>query len=125
MHEIADPLLIAANEVVRYFEEYENGDIPECAFMQASAEPFRVIQNCWQKMSNLPIPSDRLKVWVDGYDCLTASIDNMRVVYTSQEFANREENNRKACMRGIVRSYRDDLQKVIDIENQLKKSHVL
>lgn len=50
VHEIADPLLIAANEVVRYFEEYENGDIPECAFMQASAEPFRVIQNCWQKM---------------------------------------------------------------------------
>ena len=124
-HDLADPLLLAAAEVVRYFEEYDNGDIPEYAFIQASTEQFKVIQKCYWRISELPIPSVELKEWTDCYDCLAASIDDMQIFYTSQVYLNREESNRKACMQQTVRRYREDLQKLIYVEECLKESGII
>lgn len=124
-HEIADPLLLSAHEIVRYFEEYDNGEIPEYAFIQACTEPFKVIQSCYWRMTNLPIPSNELKEWADQYDCLTASIDDMRIYYTSKKFLDREESNRKECMRGTVSKYREDLQELVRVEECLKRSGVI
>ena len=124
-HDIADPLLVAAHEVVRYFEEYDNGEIPEYAFIQACTEQFIIIQSCYWRMANLPIPSVELKEWADRYDCLTASIDDMRIFYTTKTFLDREESNRKACMRGTVSKYREDLQRLIHMEECLKKSGII
>ena len=120
-HTIADFLLKAASEVVRYFEEYDNGNISEKIFIQISAEAFKTIQNCYWQMSDLPIPSVELKEWADGYDCLAASIHDMQLFYTSKTFLDREESNRRVCMRGTVERYRDDLQKLVYIEDELKK----
>ena len=76
-------------------------------------------------MANLPIPSVELKEWADRYDCLTASIDDMRIFYTTKTFLDREESNRKACMRGTVSKYREDLQRLIHVEECLKKSGIM
>lgn len=76
-------------------------------------------------MSNLPIPSKELKEWADAYDALTATIDDMRLFYTTKVFLSREENNRKMCMSGAVKRYHDDLQKLIVIETKLKTSGAL
>ncbi len=124
-HEIADPILSAAKFVVSLFDEYDNGDIPERAFIQACTEPFKQIQRCYFRMSNLPIPSIELKEWADGYDCLTASIDDMRIYFTTKAFQNRDIQNRKACMLGAIQRYRDDLHRLVRIEEKLKKSGVL
>ena len=120
-HNIANPLLRAAYEVVKYFEEYDNGDIPEWAFIQACAEHFEVINNCHRKMSNLPLPSIELKEWADCYDCLTATIDDMRIYYTTKIILERDERNRKICMCGTVTRYRNDLQ---SINAKIKVSHL-
>lgn len=124
-HAIADPILKAADNVVQFFTEYENGLIPEYAFICACSGDFKTIANCYYKMSNLPIPSKELKEWADGYDALTATIDDMRLFYTAKEFLGREENNRKMCMSGAVKRYHDDLQKLIVIETKLKNSGTL
>lgn len=122
---IADPILKAAGNVVQYFTEYANGLIPESAFICACSDDFKIIANCYYKMSDLPIPSKELKEWADGYDALTATIDDMRLFYTTKGFLGREENNRKMCMIGTVKRYHDDLQKLIAIETKLKNSGVL
>lgn len=119
--DIADPLLLSAQEVVKYFEEYDNGEIPEYAFMQACTEPFKTC--CW-RMTSLPIPSIELKEWADCYDCLSASIDDMRIFYTSKTFLDRKECNRRACMQGAVHRYREDLQRLIQVEEHLKTAGI-
>lgn len=124
-HDIADPLLLAACEVVKYFEEYDNGEIPEYAFMQACTDQFKKIQSCYWRMASLPVPSVELKEWVDSYDCLTASIDDMRIFYTTKTFLDREESNRKVCMRGAVSKYREDLRRLVHVEEYLKESGII
>lgn len=124
-HNIANPLLRAAREVVKYFEEYENGEIPESAFIQACTEHFKVIHHCYWKMANLPLSSIELKEWADCYNCLTAVIDDMRIYYTTKTFLDRDERNRKICMRGTVTRYRIDLQRLTHIENDLVKSGLI
>lgn len=124
-HQIADPLLQAAHEVVRYYEEYDNGEIPEYAFVQACTEPFKAINSCYWRMSSLPIPSVELKEWADCYDSLTAAIDDMRIFYSSSKHLDGEELNRKVCMRATVRRYREDLQKLVRVEETLKENGIL
>ncbi len=122
---IANPLLTAAYEIVKYFEEYDNGEIPEYAFIQACTGQFSQIQNCYWRMATLPIPSVELKEWADNYNCLAASIDDMRIFYTAKIFLDREETNRKVCMRGAVNKYREDLQRLIHVEKSLKESSII
>ena len=124
-HQIADPLLQAAHEVVSYFEEYDNGEIPEYAFIQACTEPFKAINSCYWRMSSLPIPSVELKEWADCYDSLTAAIDDMRIHYSSSKHLDGEERNRKVCMRATVRRYREDLHKLVHVEEALKENGIL
>ena len=76
-------------------------------------------------MSNLPLPSIELKEWADCYDCLTATIDDMRIYYTTKIILERDERNRKICMRGTVTRYRNDLQRLTHIENDLVKSGLI
>lgn len=124
-HEIADPLLSSAREVVRYFEEYENELIPESAFIQASAESFKMIHRCFMQMADIPVPSVELKAWLDCYDSLAATIDDMRLIYTTQTSLSRDENNRKISMQGKVKKYRDDMNKLADLEAKLKETGVI
>lgn len=121
---IADPVLCAANYVVRLFEEYTNGIIPERAFIQGSKDAFQEIGKCYFTMSRLPVPSVELKEWSDKYDCLIASIDDMRIYYTTKSFLSRDEKNRKLCMQDTVQRYQHDLQQLIIIEEKLKEKGI-
>jgi|GEM_PF-2302074 hypothetical protein len=122
---VANSLLQAARNVVEYFEEYDNGEIPEYAFIQASQKHFNVIQDCYWRMCNLPVPSVDLKEWADCYDCLAASIDDMQRFYTAKVFLDRAESNRKACMQERVKRYRDDLQHLAKIEADLRETGII
>lgn len=121
LKELISKLTTDAEIVIAEFGEYINQCQNENELVEKIKEPIDRINTNYLRSTDIGIPNDSIRKYIDACQNLFGTIHDFSVYYSQRNLALRTEKNRRDCMIYAIKMYHSDLLKVKELEVTLQK----